>query len=129
MENCKISIEYLVQKFGKSPQGSYCLIEFSEKKMLDFHNVGYNSHLECFCKGIFVRGYDKSGSCFVTFLEEIYPEKISGKKNKAISFFMTCEAFNSFYEKLVLGDTESIAIMYGDPFKSNTILHYRNTYL
>ena len=128
MENCKISIEYLAQKFGKSPQRSYCLIELPEKKTLNFHSVRINSHLVYFCKGIFV-SYDKSKSCLVAFLEDIYPEKISGKKNKAISFFMTCEAFDSFYKKLVLGNAESLDIMFGNPYKSNTVVYNGNTYL
>lgn len=128
MEDCKISIEDLVQIFGKAPQGTYCLIELPEKKMVNFHDLGDGSFFVDFFKGIFV-SYDRSRSCLVAFLEDMYPGEKSGKKNKATSFFMTCEFFNSFYKKLVLENAESLNIVYHDPFKSNNVVYNGKAYL
>ncbi len=99
--NGKLSLDYLNEKFGHF-NCKLCLLELPEKKIYRTHDEKSGVTSGCYCKGVFV-AYDRSSSCFVAFLEDVYSGRNTGKQNTAKSYYMPCDRFASIWEQLISG--------------------------
>lgn len=79
-----------------------------------------------YCKGVFV-AYDRSSSCFVAFLEDVYSEKNTGKQNTAKSYYMPCDRFASIWEQLI--SEKNPTITFNDFGNKDCIIYNGETFL
>ena len=53
-----------------------------------------------YVKGIFI-AWDRSSTCFVALLEDVYSGRNSGKMNIATSYYMSYDSFKTIWEQLI----------------------------
>lgn len=111
MENFKekVSFSYLVRKFKDVNNYKLCLFELPEKKPYRTHNKRNGTFTNYQCKGIFV-GYDKSNSCFLALLEDVYPEGSTDRRNKATSYYISWNRFNTIFQQFFSDKEETPTI-------------------
>ena len=102
----KVSFEYLVRKFNCVNNCKLCLFELPEKKLYRTHNMENGSFTNYYCKGIFV-GYDRSNSCILALLEDVYSQQDTGRRNVATYYCMSRGRANTIFQELVSDSKKS----------------------
>lgn len=124
--NDKLSLSYLNEKFGHF-NCKLCLLELPEKKIYRTHDEKSGVTSDYYCKGVFV-AYDRSSSCFVAFLEDVYSGRNTGKQNTATSYYMPCDRFASIWEQLI-SEEKIPTITFNDFGNKDYIIYNWETFL
>lgn len=101
----KISLESLARRLHIS-NCRLCLFELPEKKLYRTHNMDNGSFTNYYCKGIFI-GYDRSSSCLLALLEDVYSQRDTDRQNVATYYCMSCDRANAIFQQLASDSKKS----------------------
>lgn len=118
--NSKLSLNYLNEKFGHF-NCKLCLLELPEKKIYRTLDERSGFSTQYHVKGIFV-ACDRSSSCFVALLEDVYSGINTSKRNIATSYYMSHDSFKTIWEQLI--SNEKIPIITFNNFSEKDYIAY-----
>ena len=99
ISNSKLSLSYLKERFGGF-NCKLCLLELPEKKLYRTLDERSGFSTQYYVKGIFI-AWNRSSTCFVALLEDVYSGRNSGKMNIATSYYMSYDSFKTIWEQLI----------------------------
>ena len=120
ISNSKLSLSYLKERFGGF-NCKLCLLELPEKKIYRTLDERSGFSAQYYVKGIFI-AWNRSSTCFVALLEDVYSGRNTGKRNIATSYYMSHDSFKTIWEQLI--SEEKIPIITFNNFSDKDYIAY-----